>query len=69
MLMPQSHHTFGHSGPRERVRNLRLKELPMPDLDLIKQVEEVKISPLERPAWRFAAISKRGDDRRAQSTS
>jgi hypothetical protein len=41
----------------------------MPDLDLIKQVKEVTISALERPAWRFAAISKRGDHRRAQSTS
>jgi hypothetical protein len=38
----------------------------MPDLDLIKQPEEVTISALERPAWRFAAISKRGDHRRAQ---
>jgi hypothetical protein len=38
-----------------------------PDLDLIKQVEHVTISALERPAWRFAAISERGDQRRGQS--
>jgi hypothetical protein len=38
-----------------------------PDLDLIKQVEQVTISALERPAWRFAAISERGDQRRGQS--
>ena len=31
-----------------------------PDLDLIKQVEQVTISALERPAWRFAAIPREG---------
>jgi hypothetical protein len=31
-----------------------------PDLDLIKQVEQVTISALERPAWRFAAIPSDG---------
>jgi hypothetical protein len=31
-----------------------------PDLDLIKQVEQVAISALERPAWRFAAIPSEG---------
>jgi hypothetical protein len=39
----------------------------MPDLDLIKQVEQVTNSGLERSAWRFAAIYERGDHRRAQS--
>jgi hypothetical protein len=31
-----------------------------PDLDLIKEVEQVTISALERPAWRFAAIPSEG---------
>ena len=31
-----------------------------PDLDLIKQVEQVAISALERPAWRYAAIPSEG---------
>lgn len=38
--------------------------LPMgrtePDLDLMKQVEQVAISALERPAWRYAAIPSEG---------
>ena len=31
-----------------------------PDLDLIKQVEQVTISALERAAWRFEAILREG---------
>ena len=31
-----------------------------PDLDLIKQVEQVTISALKSPAWRFAAIPSEG---------
>src|SRR5271169_2192861 len=31
-----------------------------PDLDLIKEVEQVAASALERPAWRFAAIPGEG---------
>jgi hypothetical protein len=31
-----------------------------PDLNLIKQVEQVTNSPLEGPAWRFAAIPSEG---------
>ena len=31
-----------------------------PDLDLIKQVEQVTTSDLERPAWRFAGIPSVG---------
>jgi hypothetical protein len=31
-----------------------------PDLDLVKQVEQVTISALESPAWRFAALRSEG---------
>jgi hypothetical protein len=31
-----------------------------PDLDLIKQVEQVTAPALERPGWRFAAIPSEG---------
>jgi hypothetical protein len=37
--LPYSYYTLSGIGTRERVQ-LRLKELPMPDLDLIKQGEQ-----------------------------
>jgi hypothetical protein len=39
---------------------MRLKELPMPDLDQIKQGEQVTTSALEGSAWRFAGIPSVG---------
>jgi hypothetical protein len=39
----------------------------MPDLDQIKEGEQVTTSALEGPAWRFAGISEREDHRRARS--
>jgi hypothetical protein len=38
--MPQSHYTLAGIPACERVRDLLLKELPMPDLDQIKQEEQ-----------------------------
>jgi hypothetical protein len=37
-----------------------MKELPMPDLDLIKQVEQVTNSASEGPTWGFAGIPSMG---------
>jgi hypothetical protein len=34
-----------------------------PDVHLIKQVEQVTISALEGPTWRFAGISEHGGSR------
>ena len=39
---------------------MRLKELPMPDLDQIKQGEQVTRLVLEGPARRFAGIPSMG---------
>ena len=38
-----------------------------PDLDLMKQVEQVTTSDLEGPGRRFAGIPKRGDHTRGRS--